>query len=57
MNRCKVNENDEFIPCDSMEDAMKDGAINWGKLFTESLVIGEDPEIILDFCPFCAEQV
>lgn len=56
MSKCKINKN-EFIPCSSMEDAIKNRAINEDKLFGESLVIGENPEIVIDYCPFCAEQV
>ena len=56
MNRCRV-EDDEFKPCDSMESAIRYGAIKCCKLFGESMVIGDDPEMVIDFCPFCAEQV
>lgn len=56
MSSCTV-EDGEFIPCDSMNYALKYGAIKWCRLLSESLVIGYDPEIQIDFCPFCAEQV
>jgi hypothetical protein len=56
MSSCKV-EDDDFIPCGSIETALKYGAINCCKLFSESLVIGDEPEMVIDFCPFCAEQV
>ena len=56
MSSCRV-EDDEFIPCDSMESSLKCGAIKRCKLFGQSLVIGNEQEIIIDFCPFCAEQV
>ncbi len=55
-SNCRV-EDDEFVPCPSMEEALKYRAIKSCKFFSNSFVIGTDPEMVIEFCPFCAEQV
>ena len=53
---CKV-EDDEFIPCGFMKDGLEYNAIKRSKFFYDSFVIGENPEMVLNFCPFCSEQI